>query len=183
LGVESVPGEGSVFWVQLSEARGPADFQKRINSEAISAGLESDPGQTILYIEDNLSNLKLVEQILTRRPGFKLMSAMQGGLGVDLAREHHPELILLDVNLPDMGGGEVLRQLQKDPRTVSIPVVVVSADAMMGQIERFMTAGARAYLTKPIDVHRFLEVLDQCLRPAPDGRVKLQQQEPPTLAA
>lgn len=183
MGVESVLGEGSVFWVELSGAQGPDDLQKRLEEEAVCGVQASEPAQTILYIEDNLSNLKLVERILTRRPGFRLMSAMQGGLGLDLAREHHPDLILLDVNLPDMGGGEVLGHLRKDTRTKSIPVVVISADAMMSQIERLLAAGAQAYLTKPIDVHKFLEVLDQILQPLDGGPTTLRQQVPPGLAA
>lgn len=118
---------------------------------------------TILYIEDNLSNLELVRRVLNRRPGIRLIDAMQGRLGVDLAREHHPDLILLDLHLPDISGTEVLRQVREDPRTNEIPVVVISADATPGQIERLLTDGALAYLTKPLDVKKLLTLLDQTL--------------------
>jgi len=118
---------------------------------------------TILYIEDNLSNLELVRRVLNRRPGIRLIDAMQGRLGVDLAREHHPDLILLDLHLPDISGTEVLRQVREDPRTNGIPVIVISADATPGQIERLLTDGALAYLTKPLDVRKLLALLDQTL--------------------
>jgi CheY-like chemotaxis protein len=118
---------------------------------------------TILYIEDNLSNLELVKRVLTKRPGIRLIDAMQGRLGVDLAREHHPDLILLDLHLPDISGTEVLRQVRDDPRTTAIPVIVISADATPGQIERLLTDGALAYLTKPLDVKKLLSLLDQTL--------------------
>ncbi len=91
------------------------------------------------------------------------MVAMQGGLGLDLAREHRPGLILLDVNLPDVPGLDVLAQLRADERTRGIPVLVISADATAGQKERMLAAGARAYLTKPLDVKRFLSVIDRGL--------------------
>jgi CheY-like chemotaxis protein len=118
---------------------------------------------TILYIEDNLSNLELVKRVLTKRPGIRLIDAMQGRLGVDLAREHHPDLILLDLHLPDISGTEVLRQVRDDPRTTAIPVIVISADATPGQIDRLLTDGALAYLTKPLDVKKLLSLLDQTL--------------------
>jgi signal transduction histidine kinase/ActR/RegA family two-component response regulator len=115
----------------------------------------------VLYIEDNLSNLKLVESILKHRPGIELMSAMQGRFGVDIAREHQPDLILLDINLPDVSGAEVLHLLQDDVSTASIPVVMLSADATEGQVARLNAAGATEYLTKPLDVALFLEIIDR----------------------
>jgi len=89
---------------------------------------------------------------------------MKGTLALDLAREHRPDLILLDLHLPDIHGSEVLQRLQADPHTQQIPVVVISADASEGRIQRLLTAGARGYLTKPIDVRKFLGVLDETLR-------------------
>ena len=83
----------------------------------------------MLYVEDNLSNLRLIERILGQRPGVRLLSAMQGRLGWDLARQHLPDLIVLDLHLPDVRGEDVLRWLGDDPRTRGIPVVVLSADA------------------------------------------------------
>jgi CheY-like chemotaxis protein len=119
---------------------------------------------TILYIEDNLANLKIVEHILARRPGCTLIPALQGRIGIDLARQHHPDLILLDLNLPDISGDEVLRRLRADSRLHHIPVIVISADATPRQIDQLLAAGVRAYLTKPIDLKRFLSALDECLK-------------------
>ena len=116
-----------------------------------------------LRIEDNHSNVALVESILAQRPDVTLLTALQGRLGIELARRHHPHLILLDVHLPDMRGDEVLRQLKDDPATREIPVVVVSADATRDQEERLLATGARAYLTKPFDVRSFLHVVDAAL--------------------
>ena len=159
MGVESTVGRGSTFWVELARAENPA-----AEAERAAEGFPVSPvtkGSAVLYIEDNLSNLRLIEQVLSRRPGVRLLSAMQGRLGVELAREHRPSLVLLDLHLPDVGGDEVLRRLKEDPRTSQIPVVVISADASPGQVQRMLSAGARAYLTKPIDVREFLGLLDE----------------------
>jgi CheY-like chemotaxis protein len=115
----------------------------------------------VLYIEDDPVNFTLVERILEFRPALKLMHARSGGSGVELAQTHRPRLILLDLNLPDMHGSEVLRQLQRQPATATVPVVVLSADATPSQIERLLTAGARNYLTKPFDIDPFLAVVDE----------------------
>jgi CheY-like chemotaxis protein len=115
----------------------------------------------VLYIEDDPVNFTLVERILEFRPALTLMHARSGGTGVELAIAHGPKLILLDLNLPDMHGSEVLRQLQNDPVSSKIPVVVLSADATPSQIERLLTAGARNYLTKPFDIDPFLAVVDE----------------------
>jgi CheY-like chemotaxis protein len=88
---------------------------------------------------------------------------MQGGMGLELAREHGPDMILLDLHLPDINGDEVLRRLRAEPETQGIPVVMLSADATPRQIERLLQAGASAYLTKPLDVKRFLQVVEETL--------------------
>jgi CheY-like chemotaxis protein len=119
---------------------------------------------TVLYIEDNRANLGLMEDILADRPEVRLLSATQGGAGLELARRRRPDLILLDVHLPDMPGDEVLRQLKSDPHLCVTPVVIISADATASQIERLRAAGAWDYLTKPIDVPRFLRLLDRFLQ-------------------
>jgi CheY-like chemotaxis protein len=115
----------------------------------------------VLYIEDDPVNFTLVERILEFRPALTLMHARSGQSGVELALAHGPKLILLDLNLPDMHGSEVLRQLQSESATAKIPVVVLSADATPSQIERLLTAGARNYLTKPFDIDPFLAVVDE----------------------
>ena len=119
------------------------------------------PKRTVLYIEDNLSNLTLVEQILEERPEIELLTAMQGKVGLDLACQHSPDLILLDLHLPDLPGWEVLAQLKIGEMTSAMPVVVISADATPHQIKRLLKAGAIKYLTKPLDVTEFLRVLDE----------------------
>jgi CheY-like chemotaxis protein len=115
----------------------------------------------VLYIEDDPVNFTLVERILEFRPTLTLMHARSGNDGVELAQTYRPRLILLDLNLPDMHGSEVLRRLQTQPLTAAVPVVVLSADATPSQIERLLTAGARNYLTKPFDIDPFLAVIDE----------------------
>jgi CheY-like chemotaxis protein len=115
----------------------------------------------VLYIEDDLVNFTLVERILEFRPTLKLLHACRGETGLELAQIHHPKLILLDLNLPDMHGSEVIQKLQDDPSTAAVPVVVLSADATPSQIERLLAAGARNYLTKPFDIDPFLAVVDE----------------------
>ena len=96
--------------------------------------------------------------------GIKLISAMQGQLGIELAARHQPDLILLDVHLPDINGADVLARLKAKERTRNIPVVVLSADATKSQINRLMSLGADDYLTKPLDVDHFLKVIDEHFR-------------------
>ena len=115
----------------------------------------------ILYVEDDIVNFTLVERILELRPALTVMHAVRGELGVQFAEAYQPKLVLLDLNLPDMHGAEVLRGLQERPETAQIPVVILSADATPSQIERLLAAGARNYLTKPFDLDRFLTVIDE----------------------
>jgi PAS domain S-box-containing protein len=163
LAVESEPGLGSTFTVSLTEVPGPGDWvvTQSPDRPLLSAG--ADARRSVLYIEDNLANLALVEQIFTHRPQVELESAMQGRMGLLLAQTHLPDLILLDVNLPDMTGREVLSELKLDPSTAQVPVLVISADASPGQIQRLLDAGAAGYLTKPLDVFQFLTEVDRLL--------------------
>jgi CheY-like chemotaxis protein len=101
---------------------------------------------------------------MVHRPNVRLITSLQGSLGFELAQQHRPDLILLDVHIPDLSGYEVLERLRADPRTASIPVVMLSADASHEQIQRFRDAGARDYLTKPLDLQNFLSQLDAYLR-------------------
>jgi CheY-like chemotaxis protein len=117
----------------------------------------------VLYIEDNILNCKLVGSILAQRKGVEVIFAKTGSEGLAVAREWLPTLVLLDLNLPDMHGAELLQALRADKRTEHIPVVVVSADATATQIERLLAAGAQNYLTKPIDVAQFLVTVDEIL--------------------
>jgi CheY-like chemotaxis protein len=114
----------------------------------------------VLHIEDNLANLELVEQVLTRSGVVELLAAMSGSLGLELAREHRPHLVLLDLHLPDMSGTALLDAFHADPRTTDIPVVVITADATPSQIQRLREVGVAAYLTKPIDIRELLRVVE-----------------------
>ena len=126
---------------------------------------------TLLYIEDQDLNLRLVERILQPHARYRLLTAMLGHLGLQLAREHHPDLILLDLNLPDISGDEVLRQLRNDPATRDIPILMVSADAMGERIQELLRQGATGYLTKPYKVAELLRVIERTLATAGPGKV------------
>jgi PAS domain S-box-containing protein len=169
IGVRSAPGEGSTFWIELLQAENPVDRHDRAERAAVVAPPSAAPAGTVLYVEDNLSNLRLVERTLTRRPGVKLIPAMQGRLGLALARQHRPDVILLDLHLPDVSGEQVLREVQDDPALRPTPVIILSADATPGQVQRLLAAGVRGYLTKPLDVRQFLALLDETL-PARETR-------------
>jgi PAS domain S-box-containing protein len=163
IGVESAPEKGSTFWIELPATENPLE---KIESVVESAPEDSSvaASATVLYIEDNPSNLRLVERILTRRPEVRLLSTRQGKAGIELARKHKPNLVLLDLHLPDIQGQEVLKTLRSGETTDQIPIVVVSADATPGQVQRLKEAGAHAYLTKPISVPRFMKILNETLK-------------------
>jgi PAS domain S-box-containing protein len=162
VGVESEVGIGSTFWIELplSDIHIPDTLQ---TSGFLAPQLpETILGETILYIEDNISNIELVQDILAEyRPAIQLVTSMFGKQTMKLAREHKPGLILLDLDLPDIHGNELLDKLLADDFTKSIPVIIISADAMPFQIEKLMKAGAKDYLTKPLDVIQFLNAVDK----------------------
>jgi signal transduction histidine kinase/ligand-binding sensor domain-containing protein/CheY-like chemotaxis protein len=158
--VTSVVGEGSEFCLELPRAAAPTLALSPV-PEPDPLAVDREQARTVLYIEDNLSNLDLVEQILQMRAGLRLIQAIRGDLGLRLAREEQPDLILLDLDLPDLDGREVLRRLRANEATRHIPVVVVSANALPRGIEQLRAAGANAYVTKPIDVREFFRVLDE----------------------
>jgi CheY-like chemotaxis protein len=163
LGVESEPGVGSTFWMELPLATRSTSFTD-VESDVSTPSSNALRLATVLYVEDNVGNVRLLERLMVHRPNVRLITALQGGLGLELALQHRPELILLDVHMPDLSGYEVLQRLRADPRTASIPVVMLSADASYEQIQRFRDAGARDYLTKPLDLQAFLSQLDAYLR-------------------
>ena len=160
LWVESEVGVGSTFWVELPLAEDPRRLPRRPPPARPAEPVGERAPKTILYMEDNLANLDLVESILQDRPEIHLIPALQGRLGLQLAREHDPDLILLDLHLPDLHGEAVLQELSADPRTHRIPVLVISADATPRQVERLRASGVQDYLTKPIDVEQFLAAVD-----------------------
>src|SRR3990172_5372788 len=155
IGVETTVAAGSTFWVELPLVQSPLD------ASGLAAAGPTRPGEverTILYVEDNLANVRLVERIRVR-----LLTAMQGRLGLDLIREHRPDLVLLDINLSDLQGDEVMRLLREDARTKEIPIVVISATEDRRILKRLLAEGARAYLTNPLDAQRLLSLLDEIL--------------------
>ena len=160
--VTSAKGEGATFSVSLDRATG-TDAASVVPATGPSVLRDALPKRTVLYVEDNLATIGLVESIFALRPNLRLITAMQGGLAIELAREHRPDLIILDLHLPDLNGDEVIHRLRNDPRTAEIPVLMYSADATERQVERLLAEGAAAYLTKPARVTEFLHVLDRTL--------------------
>src|SRR6266542_3459222 len=156
---ESEAGAGSAFTIELGLAEPPVDRFEREWGGHEASPRQVTPSRTILYIE----------RIISDRPQIRLLSAMQASLGLELARDHQPDLVLLDLHLPDMAGDEALRRLRQDPTTRTIPVVMISADATQAQIDRLLAAGADEYLTKPLDVKRFLQIVEAMLDREPAG--------------
>jgi PAS domain S-box-containing protein len=161
------PG-GSAFRLELAAARPPIDALRDVTPHAEQVVHTYEPA-TLLYIEDNLANLSLVETFLAFRPGWRVIPALQGGIGLELARESRPDLVLLDLHLPDINGEEVLKRLRADERTASIPVIIISADATRATLDRLRKAGADAYLTKPLDMDEFLDTVERYLTLAGEG--------------
>jgi PAS domain S-box-containing protein len=161
VGVESVSGAGSNFWIELPLSENQNKDTLTANDEVNKQLQVIKHEATILYIEDNISNIELVEDILmVHHPKMRLVTSMYGKQTIELALQYNPGLILLDLDLPDMNGMEVLEKLLAYPLTKSIPVIIISADAMPFQVEKLKKAGAGEYLTKPLDVVEFLKTID-----------------------
>lgn len=162
-GVDHIPKAGGHLLNLLPQGESP---MARLVREGIPASRPAELARgkpaTVLYVEDNLANLSLVESILAARPEITLVPALQGRLGLDLAWEHQPDLVLLDLHLPDIPGEKVLRYLKSDARTRHTPVII-SADATPGTVERLLQEGADGYLTKPLDVDQFLGTIQTML--------------------
>ncbi|MDR7269433.1 signal transduction histidine kinase/ActR/RegA family two-component response regulator [Pelomonas saccharophila] len=170
IGVDSTPGEGSVFWVDLQASDQPALPREATDWGALTQLPAATPARsgpaTVLYVEDNPASLKLVEEMLAARGGIRLLSAGNGQLGVEMAREHQPDVILMDNNMPTMTGREAQAVLKLDPRTAHIPVIALTANAMPEAAASGLAAGFYRYLTKPLDPRRLLEALDSALATA-----------------
>ncbi len=168
IGVESSVGVGSVFWVELPASSAPelvfgrSDETGQDEPEHMAA--QALPSQrTLLYVEDNPANLALVEQLIARRSDLKLLTAIDGHLGIQLARDYQPDVILMDINLPGISGFGALKILREDPATAHIPVMALSANVVPRDIEKGLGAGFFRYLTKPIKVVEFMDALDVAL--------------------
>ena len=179
LGVESQPWIGSTFHVELPLAEAPEQTEPEPAPRRLTViehgASERRGAHRVLYIEDDAANTRLMTQLFADEPRLELMTTMHGRLGIELARQHRPDLILLDIHLPDVDGDEILKRLRSDELTRAIPVIAVSADATEDQRKRMIALGAARYLTKPLSLSVVLsaiwEVLDtnanvRHLRPA-----------------
>jgi len=165
IGVESTVGLGSKFWIELLATTATPHGHSTDSPDATDP-LTVPPGErphTLLYVEDNPANLKLIEQLIARRADMRLLTAGDATLGIDTARTAHPDVILMDINLPGISGLEALRLLRRDPLTSHIPVIALSANAMPRDVERGLDAGFFRYLTKPVRIPEFLAALGEAL--------------------
>jgi CheY-like chemotaxis protein len=171
IGAESTVGVGSEFWIELIADVAPQlEVEIETNSAVVQPPVPNGARlRTLLYVEDNPANLKLVEQLIARRPTLRLLTAVNGRLGVELARTLQPEVILMDINLPDISGLDALKILREDPTTAHIPIIALSANAMQHDIEKGLAAGFFRYLTKPINVNEFFDTLHVALEFADNG--------------
>ena len=164
IGVESTVGVGSTFWVELPQTKLQTATIEKGENLGKSKTPEKENKGLVLYIEDNASNIELVEQILEIfNPEIVLVTETYGKRAVKHANDYKPDLILLDLDLPDLHGSKVFERLQADDNVKNIPVVIISADAMTKQIDKLIKQGAKDYLTKPIDVVQFLKVVEEYL--------------------
>jgi CheY-like chemotaxis protein len=165
IGVDSTAGVGSVFWFELPLTPAPMPTAVRAAFDVVVQGQESTgrPLRYVLYVEDNPANLTLVEQLIGRRSDLCLLTAVNGTLGVELARASLPDVILMDINLPGISGVDALKILREDPTTAHIPIVALSANAMPRDIKRGLEAGFFRYLTKPIKLNEIMDTLDVAL--------------------
>lgn len=166
VGADSAVGVGSVFWFELKRASAPQAARQQaalVRAQARAQVSPGTPARTVLCVEDNAANLALIEQLMARRPDLRLLSACDGNRGIELARAHGPQVILLDVNLPGISGIEVMKILRADLFTAHIPIVALSANAGPADIEDGTKAGFFNYITKPFEVTKFMDALDEAL--------------------
>jgi len=163
IGVTSSQGVGSMFWIELQSTE-PVPSRIDLNAERPPEHhrQQGEPA-TVLYVEDNPANLKLVEEIISFRPDLKLISAPDGHLGIELARAHQPDIILMDINLPGLNGIDAVKLLATDPRTAHIPVIALTANAMPRDVEKGLAAGFFRYLIKPINIDEFTEAINSTM--------------------
>jgi len=174
IGVASTVGVGSVFWIELtSEVDPQLEFAKDASATVGETPIPAVPRpRLLLYVEDNPANVRLVEQLIARRPDMRLITAGNGRDGIDLARGYLPDVILMDINLPGISGIEAMKIIRLDPTTARIPIVALSANAIPRDIEKGLEAGFFRYLTKPMKVNQFLETLNVALEFAESGASK-----------
>ncbi|GJL77036.1 MAG: histidine kinase [Nitrospinaceae bacterium] len=162
--LKSQPEKGSCFIIELPEGK---EIQPDgLDSCQKAKELQPDSGQryTLLYVEDNPANLNLVEQILECRPDITLLSASRSQLGIDLACSHKPDLILMDIHMPEMDGITAMKKLKGYEETRDIPIIAVSANAMKSDIEKSLKDGFDAYITKPLNIKEFFAKIEAHLQ-------------------
>jgi len=174
LGVESVVGVGSVFWIELRQTEAPALALKGVApaSPAQMRRAADARVRTLLYVEDNPANMMLVQQLIAQHSDLRMLTAVNGTQGIELACAAQPDVILMDINLPGISGIDALRVLRADPATAHIPIVALSANAMPRDVKKGLEAGFFSYLTKPIKIHEFSETLNKALEFAKKSSVK-----------
>lgn len=173
IGADSIPGAGTTFWVEMPST----DLREKpfavVPHEAGSPYSDAQPiSSTILYIEDNLANLRLIEGVLHHRPRLRLITALQGSIGLEMAQQQQPSLILLDIQLPDIRGEVVLDELKQNPKTSAIPVVVLTADLSSSRRIALLEAGASAFVSKPVRVAKLLQLVDEYVGDEAGGEKK-----------
>jgi len=184
IGFASTVGEGSVFWFQLASAPAPkaASVAGHLPGKAKQLPVGKSRLQTLLYVEDNPANLMLVEDLIARRDDVRLLTANDGHTGIEMARAHLPDVILMDINLPGISGIGAMRVLANDDTTAHIPVIALSANAVPRDIEKGLDAGFLRYLTKPIKIEAFMEALDLGFEVAAKARAQKSGDVPPVAA-
>ena len=163
IGVDSTPGAGSTFWIELPSLSSQHAAAPNADAGGAEAGTLDAPISTLLYVEDNLANMRLMEEIIRLNPSLHLIPANDAIMGIQLARAHLPDLILLDIQLPGMDGYDALKILQADPLTAPIPVIALTASAMHSDVAEGEKSGFFRYLTKPLDLEQFGEALNSAL--------------------
>ena len=173
MGVESIVGQGSVFWLEMNltgERHSHSHAVPPLTCAQVKTGAEA-PLVTLLYVEDNLANLMLIQELIARHPHMHLLTARDGNSGVEIAQTALPDVILMDIDLPGISGLEVLEILVKNPATANIPVLALSANAIPRDIDKGLESGFFRYITKPIKIDQFMATLDEALavaRAVPD---------------
>jgi CheY-like chemotaxis protein len=168
VGFESTPGQGSVFWVEL-----PLYVRDRTKPSqtpvpgAIRTALSSATGPTfrIVYIEDNPSNIAFMQAMMDELPSVALTTVPTAEVGIEVVRDTQPHVVIMDINLPGMSGYDATRRLREWPETKHIPVIALTAAAMLSDRKRLGDAGFFRYLTKPVKVSELLEALEQVFKP------------------
>ena len=164
LGVSSTPGAGSLFWIELPADPAP-DYAATVPMPLLGDEdfVREPADMVVLCVEDNPASLDLIQATLASRPGVRMLTASNGKRGVELARAHQPDVILMDNNMPVLSGGEAQAMLKRDARTAHIPVIAISANAMPDAVSKGLAAGFFRYLTKPVDLTALSQALDDAI--------------------